>query len=419
MTLDGEFGVLVQYGERPNFVLSVGGFHPRFTAPPLPFPVPARISINILNQSNARIRVMSYFAVTSNTAQIGARADLYFSFSKCSVEGFIGFDALFQFSPFHFIIEAGASLAARVFNQGLFSVNVQVALEGPAPWRVNGSGTISLRFFDVDFDFSRTWGEAKLAAAGAADVFDILATELGKDEAWTAILPPTANLLVTLRKAANETSTLVLHPVGALRVSQKRIPLSLGIRHVGALTANVERATLAVASPGLVRRDDALEKFPMAQFVPMDDSTKLSRPGFEDGIGGLELASAGADLVTGDAVVRTVRYEESILDTAYRRQWQRWRTLSAQMHAYYARSGVAANSALSSRNRRPFDAGPAVAVRAQAWAVAFQADNRPVAPDSNAFPSETMAMDYLARQAALNVGAPSEMHVIAAYELAQ
>ena len=45
ITIEGELGLLVAYGDQPEFVLSVGGFHPSFRPPPLPFPVPKRISI--------------------------------------------------------------------------------------------------------------------------------------------------------------------------------------------------------------------------------------------------------------------------------------------------------------------------------------------------------------------------------------
>ena len=38
ITLEGEMGLLMDFSDNPNFVLSVGGFHPRFTPPPLPFP---------------------------------------------------------------------------------------------------------------------------------------------------------------------------------------------------------------------------------------------------------------------------------------------------------------------------------------------------------------------------------------------
>ena len=58
ITLEGEMGLLVAWGNDPNFVASVGGFNPRYNPPTLPFPNPRRISLNILNKSNAKIRVL-------------------------------------------------------------------------------------------------------------------------------------------------------------------------------------------------------------------------------------------------------------------------------------------------------------------------------------------------------------------------
>ena len=72
ITIDGEMGLLIAFGDDANFVLSVGGFHPRFAPPPLPFPTPRRIALDILNTSVARIRAEGYFAVTTNTVQFGA-----------------------------------------------------------------------------------------------------------------------------------------------------------------------------------------------------------------------------------------------------------------------------------------------------------------------------------------------------------
>jgi hypothetical protein len=57
ITIDGDMGLLISWGNEPQFVLSVGGFHPRFTPPPMPFPSPQRITLSILNESFARIRV--------------------------------------------------------------------------------------------------------------------------------------------------------------------------------------------------------------------------------------------------------------------------------------------------------------------------------------------------------------------------
>jgi hypothetical protein len=64
-------------------------------------------------------RLQGYFAVTSNTAEFGARVEIYFGLSVFSVDGHIGFDALFQFSPFHFIITFSATMSVKVFGAGL------------------------------------------------------------------------------------------------------------------------------------------------------------------------------------------------------------------------------------------------------------------------------------------------------------
>ena len=136
MTLEGEMGLLVAFGDDANFVLSVGGFHPSFLPPPLPFPSPKRITIDILNEDVARIRADTYFAVTTNTVQFGAHAELYFGFSSVSVEGHIGLDALLRFSPLYFIVEISASVSLKAFGVGVFSVRLDVTLEGPTPWRI-------------------------------------------------------------------------------------------------------------------------------------------------------------------------------------------------------------------------------------------------------------------------------------------
>ena len=118
MTLEGELGLLVAWGADADFVLSVGGFHPQFTPPPLPFPNPTRVAVDILSEPHARIRVEGYFAVTSNTVQFGARAELDLGFSDFGLTGHIAFDALFRFSPFAFVISVSASLSLESVRRG-------------------------------------------------------------------------------------------------------------------------------------------------------------------------------------------------------------------------------------------------------------------------------------------------------------
>ena len=86
MTIEGVMGVLFAFGDDANFVVTVGGFHPQFNPPPLPFPAPQR-SRSTSSTIVARIRAEGYFAVTTNTVQFGTRCEFFFGFSACSVPG--------------------------------------------------------------------------------------------------------------------------------------------------------------------------------------------------------------------------------------------------------------------------------------------------------------------------------------------
>src|SRR5205807_5358196 len=107
-SITGSMAFLVSWGEAKALALSVGGFHPDFrdlpTIPALPdgFRSMARIGISLLSDDNPRLKVESYFAVTSNTVQFGARVELYAEQSGFNIYGFLVFDVLFQFDLFHF-----------------------------------------------------------------------------------------------------------------------------------------------------------------------------------------------------------------------------------------------------------------------------------------------------------------------------
>ena len=109
-----------------------------------------------------------------------------------SVEGHLAFDALFQFSPFYFIIEISASLSVKVFGVGLFSVPVSAA-----PWRAlavarRGPRVASRFSSGTSTSTSRhTWGDTQDTRLPPIAVMPILVAELEKVENWRAQLPPT------------------------------------------------------------------------------------------------------------------------------------------------------------------------------------------------------------------------------------
>jgi hypothetical protein len=411
MTLEGEMGMLIAVGDDANFVVSVGGFHPSFKPPPLPFPSPKRLALAILNEDNARIRAETYFAVTTNTVQFGAQAELYFGFNAFAVEGHIGFDALLRFSPLYFVIEASASVSLKAFGVGCFSIRLRLTLEGPSPWRARGTGSISLLFWSLSADFDVTWGDVADTLMPAIAVLALLADELAKNESWRALLPDGSNLMVSLRQLDDAAETLVLHPLGTLRLSQKSVPLDLTLARVGQQRpSDANRFALNATGGGLAKVADATESFAGAQFLDLDDAAKLSRPAYERQHGGVDLAMAGAQYASAHAVARVVRYEEIIIDTAWRRHAQRFRGFAVGLFDHFLRGNAASRSVLSRRRkdeRQPF--AEVIKAGTEGYVLANRSDNSAV----EVFGSEAMAQDALASTDPL---AAEGLHVIPASE---
>jgi hypothetical protein len=418
MTLEGEIGLLVAFGDDANFVVSVGGFHPRFNPPPLPFANPARIALNYINEPNARIRVMNYFAITSNTAQLGAQAELFFGFGEFSVEGHMGFDALIQFSPFHFIVEVSAAVALKAFGAGVFSISLRFCLEGTNPWRARGTGSISILFFEISADFDITWGEKQQTTLDPIAALPLLKTEFEKLDNWRAILPASNNLLVSLRKLETAADTLVLHPVGVLRISQKAIPLDLPIDKIGnQKTSDAKKLRVAVTSLGLGKKSDTQEQFAIAQFQNMEDASKLSRPAYEPQHGGLELSVAGQQLASSRMVKRVIRYEEIIIDNNFKRFAKRFSALVGILFNHFMAGASVSKSSLSQSYQeklQPF--AEKIVVNPANYVVAFQSTNRSI-DTTVSFVSQASANDYMQQKIALDPNMSDVLHVLPTHEV--
>jgi uncharacterized protein DUF6603/galactose oxidase-like protein len=466
MTIEGGMGLLIGWGADADFVLSVGGFHPSFKPPPLPFPVPDRISVDILNTPTQLIRVSGYFAVTSNTVQFGAKAELRIGFDDFGLHGHLSFDALFRFSPFAFVIQISAGVSLKAFGVGLFSIDLRFQLEGPAPWRAHGRGSISLLFFEISADFDITWGEEKNTTLPPVSVLPLLVSEVAKLEGWETRLPAGGGqALVNLRRLS-ETEVLVLHPLGTLFVRQRSIPLGVRLDKIGAQRPSDGKRFGIEPAPGsgLIRASRTSEKFAMAQFQDMDDAAKLSRPAYEDQDAGLELVAEGGLLDSALAVRRSTRYELHIVDSgtggaaasgarrANRRlaaaatpapasvvakaasvaaakaagtngsptRRQRFYSPSPAVFGQLIQGSSTTRSPLSQRQaklRQPFEPDETVQVTGRRFVVAYRRNNHQAHPPAGAaattsFRSQATAEDALAEWLGLDARLAGQLHVI-------
>jgi hypothetical protein len=419
ITIDGEMGVLFAYGADSNLVLAVGGFHPQFNPPPLPFPTPKRVQLDIINESDARVRCGGYNAATTNTLQFGAFAEYYFGFSAVSVSGHSSFDALLQWSPLHVTVNVTTTFSANVGGVGVFSLDIDITVDGPTPWHIHGHGSLSFFLFSVSIPIDTTFGDSRNTSLPPIAVLPIINAELGKAANWKAFLPAGSNILVTLRQLDPTEAATVLHPVGTLRISQRAVPLDLSIDKVGAQRpSDANHFAVAVTTPGLAKANDLNEPFAPAQFKDFDDASKLSQPAYSPEHSGIEISAAGAAYASGTSIGRRMRYDLTIIDTQYRRFAKRFYVFASSLFVHFlGGAGVSYNafSAATAKRMQPY--AEKIAVSTESFTVANQADNRAYNAGASSFSSRVSAQDYLDRTVRANPSLAGTLHVLPQFEV--
>lgn len=321
LVLTGDMALRMSWRGDSTFALSVGGFHPRFQPPP-GFPALNRLALS-LGGSGLTARFQAYMALTSNTAQIGAAVDLSFSGGGLGVRGHCGFDALFQFSPFQFVIDIDASVSVSYEGVDLLSVALHLTLSGPSPWHAVGSASIKISFlpaihagFDVQFGQS-----LPQPAPPAVDIAGQLATALNDPRSWSADLGADQQGTVTAVALPIDNAVRV-HPLAALSVRQRVLPLQTPIDRFGNVplpqTQQFSVRSLTVSgttgAASVVQTTMLQEDFAAAQFQNLSDDDKLQRPSFESLPAGVTAGAGGYDHGTPETV--TLSYETHVFNDA-------------------------------------------------------------------------------------------------------
>lgn len=433
-SITGSMAFLVSWGEAQTFALSVGGFHPDFrdlpTIPALPdgFRSMARIGISLLSDDNPRLKIESYFAVTSNTVQFGARIELYAEAGGFNIYGFLGYDVLFQFDPFRFVAKLSGGIALRRHSSVIAGVNISATLSGPTPWDARGKATLSFLFFSISVGFHHTWGDPPPAIAPATeDLLKLLQREFADTRNWRADLPPNNHLHVSLRKIELPAATemLVIHPAGVLTFSQRSLPLEdFVIQKFGnrkPLAENMFKITHANSDNAEIPADyqSVREQFAPGNFLELSDSEKLSRKSFDNLPSGFKL-TATSDLLTTLPVVRPVDYELSYL----RRERIVPKGLIKLFVLAYDRlvkgSAVRQSGLAQQQKRISLNAPPQVGLTQETFAVANAADLKSHVTNASGpvlFTTQAEAYQQQQKLIALNPALAGQIQVVSHFEL--
>lgn len=326
--LFGDMALRLYWGDEPNFLLSIGGFHPKFTPPPLDLPTMRRLSIVLANESNLKISVETYFAVTSNSVQFGAKVAAMAKAWKIQAIGALWFDILFQFSPFHFIADMGAMFAIKMGSKTILSLFIDLSLEGPHPWKAQGRGSFKILFVKVNVSFNKTFGSANVATIPPVAIDDKFTDALKSKDNWEAILADRNNQQVACREIAGyQQDMLIVDPGGSLRFSQNLVPLDTKIEKFGnSAISDYNQYSISAANHGFTL-SAAQDYFARNSFFYLSDDDKLSRPSYELFNSGI-IAGATA-IVSRFAVHRLCKYEQITLDSGYRELKPVWAMLES------------------------------------------------------------------------------------------
>jgi hypothetical protein len=316
-SLSGDFALRLNWGDDPSFALSLGGLHPHFQPPPN-FPALRRLTIALGSGDNPRISSQIYMALTSNSVQFGARAELYAAAAGFNVYGWFGYDVLVIFSPFSFRADFSAGVALRRGTSTIAGVRLDATLTGPTPWHAWGEASLSLFFFDISVGFDVTIGESRRVELPPADVWGPLQAALQDARNWSAALPPAAARVVSLLEPPG-TTTVIVDPMGTVTVREIVAPLNRTLTKFGEAKpqgANrFDLSSVKVGSQPVTGFSTVKEQFAPGHFETLSDDQKLSRPSFERMDGGVAL-SANA-VTTGTVAGTDVAYETIIIDSPW------------------------------------------------------------------------------------------------------
>jgi len=259
--------------------------------PPPGFPELRRLSVDLGINGNPSLTAQGYFALTSNTAQVGAAIDLHASGAGIHLDGHLGFDALFIFSPFSFVASFSAGVSVSFHGVGL-GVGLHGSISGPTPWHVSAQACVSVLFWDACLPIDISFGTNRRVDLpvmdpwfGNDDKSDAsnqvigLGTAINDPANWSGSFPAGAHPVVTLTEAATK-GTTPIDPVGQATLHQKVLPLNYQLTKFGIyrpVTHTFFRVqSIQVGSTQAPLSAAVQDQFAPALFKDMGDAEKLS-----------------------------------------------------------------------------------------------------------------------------------------------
>jgi len=315
--ISGDMALRSGWGPRQEHIVSIGGLHPLF---PKPSNLPDLRRITIaFGSDNPRITVEAYSALTSNSLQFGARADLYAKgpnlriLGRFEAIGYVYFDALIYFKPFAFDISLGGGLELLRNGNVILNLGFDLRFRGPNTFHIQGKAWATVLKKKIKISINHRFGSAQSVSIETVDPARVLFKALEKSKGFEPYALPGRTSGVVFTKAGE--TEQVTDPLGGIRLSQTAIPLGKNIHKVGesALQAGANIVDIVVTNgQSVVPTNPTYSDFVYGHFFRITDAEKLLATAFDSLKSGFEIG--GPALIPGNAAPVVEEYSHEYIE---------------------------------------------------------------------------------------------------------
>lgn len=293
----GRWDMAREGGQRRNWLISIGGFHPAFTEVPAGLPVPIdRIGAQFA-AGPAEFLLELYCAFGTATLQFGLSAFVQIRSGSINLLGRAAFDTLINRDTNRWDAVGFGSFVLRYKDEDLCGIELSYRWAGPDPSELGGKCTLNLLGWKQDFNFAVTWGDDVAIPNQFSDSLEIMRAELANPANWEAALPRGVPSVLSFATAPDGTP-FAAHPLGCLQFSQTRIPFDLDLQRIGSSRVSgptrfaLESARLG-KSPAMARPQLIDDYFALSEYRNLSESDKLARPQLERLVSGCRFGEVG------------------------------------------------------------------------------------------------------------------------------
>ena len=359
--ISGEMGLLIRWAGEADFAISAGGFFPNYRAPPKLMGL-KRLAIQVSPPVKwIKLDVTGYVAVTSNTVQFGGALNLSAKVGPVKGEAHFSLDALFVWAPrFAFVVEVRASVSITFKGHSIAGASFRGSLSGTAPWRLQGSASVSILWWDVDLDVGPIeWGERDTAVLPLVDTMDDLRKAFEDITSWRSLAPSLIDTVTTVR-TGDDMPPLLLQPFSLIEARQTLAPLETAIARIGPYASTMKQVTMAnprVGDQPASAWAKVQDPFAMGQYLNLTTDQQVARPSFEKCPSGLQMSPTEGALI-GPAIPAIIEWDTFFPQSDRPKQLMAW-SLAGQAGAGMLSAKIKARARAAKANPYgPINPGP-------------------------------------------------------------